>query len=166
MRESGGKRRMAGVAEESCFGCEGGYAEDRIYRCEGLSARGQALNCRDVSRLWWALNKMRFELALRNDYVTTTFQWHKPSTGGSAWPLPDFWGWGQATPDYPKPWRPTVNSAQELKFILHYARRVQYNLSANRKQAYPGCTQCAVPWSHAFSINEWDRITCVYVNRQ
>ena len=30
-----------------------------------------------------------------------------------------------------------MNSAQELKFIVQYARRVQYNLSAKRKQAYP-----------------------------
>ena len=30
-----------------------------------------------------------------------------------------------------------MNSAQELKFIVHYARRVQYKLSAKRKQAYP-----------------------------
>ena len=30
-----------------------------------------------------------------------------------------------------------MNIAQELIFIVHYARRVQYNLSANRKQAYP-----------------------------
>ena len=43
--------------------------------------------------------------------------------------------WGVATP--PKPRRPTVNSAQEFKFIVHYARRVQYKLSAKRKQAYP-----------------------------
>ena len=36
----------------------------------------------------------------------------------------------------PKPWRPTVNSVQEFKFIIRYARRVQYKLSAKRKQVY------------------------------
>ena len=30
-----------------------------------------------------------------------------------------------------------MNSAQGLKFIVQYARRVQYNLSGKRKQAYP-----------------------------
>ena len=30
-----------------------------------------------------------------------------------------------------------MNSAQELKFIVQYARSVQYNLSAKKKQAYP-----------------------------
>ena len=29
-----------------------------------------------------------------------------------------------------------MNSAQVLKFIIQYPRRVQYNLSAKRKQAY------------------------------
>ena len=32
-----------------------------------------------------------------------------------------------------------MNSAQELKFIVQYARIKQYNLSAKRKQAYPVC---------------------------
>ena len=36
----------------------------------------------------------------------------------------------------PKPWRLTVNSAQEFKFIVQYARRVQCNLSTKREQAY------------------------------
>ena len=43
----------------------------------------------------------------------------------------------QPPPPPPKLWRPTVNSAQEFKFIVQYASRVQYNLSAKRKQAYP-----------------------------
>ena len=60
----------------------------------------------------------------------------------------------------PKPRRPTVNSAQELKFIVHYARRVQYKLSAKRKPAYPvrGAVEPRL-------LNQSD-ITCVYVNRQ
>ena len=29
-----------------------------------------------------------------------------------------------------------MNSVQEFKFIIRYARRVQYKLSAKRKQAY------------------------------
>ena len=36
----------------------------------------------------------------------------------------------------PKPWRPTMNSAQELKFIVQYMCSVEYNVSAKRKQAY------------------------------
>ena len=48
-------------------------------------------------------------------------------------------GFGGLQPPQLKPWRPTVNSAQEFKFIIRYARGVQYNLSAKRKQAYTQC---------------------------
>ena len=87
--------------------------------------------------------------------------------GGSRWAVGGgLGGCNPPPPPPPKALETTVNSVQEFKFIVQYARRVQYNLNTKRKQAYPVRNAVEPRGATPSQSIRWDRIRCVYINRQ